>query len=428
MIFTALLGPFRSTGAARVGRSRHPASRGTCDVQEHKGREGHGWPKAAASLRVAGRSRPALDPWLLGAAVALIAFGIVMVYSASIAYAQRLTGQGHYFLLRHLAHLAMAVMVMTVVYRLRVRVWERLGPYLLLTGVVLLVLVLVPGIGANINGSSRWIKLGVFNLQPSELMKLFVVVYVAGYLVRRQEELVRFTRGILMVGLVVAVIGMLLLQEPDLGSVAVISATVMTMLFLGGVRFWHFGLVLLLGLGGMILLTVLSPYRMGRVTSFLDPWSDPFGSGFQLTQALIAVGRGEWFGAGLGASVQKLFYLPAAHTDFVFSVIVEELGLIGAVSVMGLYALVILRSFAIARAAELAGQIYAARLAQGIGLLLGLQAIINMGVNLGAFPTKGLTLPFISYGGSSFIVCGLALAILMRIGREAHAQGWGKTA
>ena len=378
--------------------------------------------------RSAGRSHPALDPWLLGSASALIMLGIVMVYSASVAYAERTTGQGSYFLLRHLAHLGIAVLVMLVVYRMRVRVWERLGPYLLLTGMVLLVVVLLPGIGATINGSSRWIRLGAFSLQPSELMKLFVIVYVAGYLVRRQDELVQFTRGILMIGLVVAVIGMFLLQEPDLGSLAVISATVMTMLFLGGVRFWHFGLVLLLGLGGMILLTVISPYRMGRVTSFLDPWSDPFGSGFQLTQALIAVGRGEWFGAGVGASVQKLFYLPAAHTDFVFAVTAEELGLVGVFVVMGLYAVIILRSFAIARAAELAGQIYSARLAQGLGLLLGVQAIINMGVNLGALPTKGLTLPFVSYGGSSMIVCGIALAMLLRIGREAHAQGWGRGA
>ncbi len=378
--------------------------------------------------RSAGRSHPALDPWLLGSASALIMLGIIMVYSASVAYAERTTGQGSYFLLRHLAHLGIAVLGMLVVYRMRVRVWERLGPYLLLIGMVLLVVVLLPGIGATINGSSRWIRLGVFNLQPSELMKLFVVVYVAGYLVRRQDELVQFTRGILMIGLVVAVIGMFLLQEPDLGSLAVISATVMIMLFLGGVRFWHFGLVLLLGLGGMILLTVISPYRMGRVTSFLDPWSDPFGSGFQLTQALIAVGRGEWFGAGVGASVQKLFYLPAAHTDFVFAVTAEELGLVGVFVVMGLYAVIILRSFAIARAAELAGQIYSARLAQGLGLLLGVQAIINMGVNLGALPTKGLTLPFVSYGGSSLIVCGIALAMLLRIGREAHAQGWGRGA
>ncbi len=381
-----------------------------------------------SGTRAAGRARPALDPWLLGSAIALIALGIVMVYSASVAYAERMTGHGLYFLSRHLAHLAIALLAMLVVYHLRVRVWERLGPYLLLAGIVLLCIVLLPGIGASINGSSRWIRLGVFNLQPSELMKMFVVVYVAGYLVRRQEELLQFTRGILMVGLVVAVIGMLLLQEPDLGSVAVICATVMTMLFLGGVRFWHFGLVLLLGFGGMVLLTVFSPYRMGRVTSFLDPWADPFGSGFQLTQALIAVGRGEWFGAGLGASVQKLSYLPAAHTDFVFAVTAEEFGLFGVFVVMGLYAAVILRAFAIARAAELAGQIYAARLAQGLGLLLGVQAIINIGVNLGALPTKGLTLPFVSYGGSSLIVCAIALAILLRIGREAHAQSWGRAA
>jgi cell division protein FtsW len=375
--------------------------------------------------RVAGRARPTYDPWLLGAAAALLMLGLVMVYSASIAYAERATGNGAYFLVRHAAHVALGIGLFAIVVRLPVRLWEYAGPYLLLAGIVLLALVLVPGLGGQVNGSVRWIRLGLFNLQPSELMKLFMIVYVAGYLVRKQEELANFTQGILMMSLVVAVVGVLLLQEPDLGSLAVIGFTVFTMLFLGGVRFWHFALVSGLGIGSITALTIIAPYRLGRVTSFLDPWADPFGTGFQLTQALIAFGRGEWFGVGLGASVQKLHYLPAAHTDFVFAVLGEELGLVGVLAVIALCGVLVVRAFTIARAAENAGQPYHARLAHGLGLLLGVQAVVNMGVNMGALPTKGLTLPFVSYGGSSMIVCCVALGLLARIGREANARGWG---
>lgn len=232
----------------------------------------------AESARVAGRSRAAWDGWLLGAVLALLALGVVMVHSASVAYAARTHGFGSYFLLRHVVYVALGLGVMALALRLRVRVWEKAGPYLLLGGIVLLVLVLLPGVGVHVNGASRWIKLGFFTLQPAELVKLFMVLYVAGYLVRKQEELKNFTQGILMVSIVVAVVGMLLLQEPDFGSVVVICTVVLLMLFLGGVRFWHFGLVLLTGIGGMVLLTIFSPYRMGRVTSFMDPWADPFGS------------------------------------------------------------------------------------------------------------------------------------------------------
>jgi cell division protein FtsW len=375
---------------------------------------------SASGPREAGRARASWDPWLAGAVAALLALGVIMVYSASVAYANRSAGYSTYFLWRHLAHLALGLAALVVVLRLRVRLWEKAGPYLLLLGIGLLVLVLVPGLGAHINGSSRWLKLGLINLQPSELMKLFMVVYVAGYLVRKQDEMRNFTQGIAMVSLVVAVIGTLLLMEPDLGTVVVITLTVLAMLFLGGVRFWHFALVLIAGLGGMVLLTLISPYRMGRVTSFLDPWADPFNSGFQLVQALIAFGRGEWLGVGLGASVQKLSYLPAAHTDFLLAVIAEELGLLGVFTVMGLFGIVIVRAFAIARQAERAGNLYGARLAHGLGVLLGSQALINMGVNMGMLPTKGLTLPFMSYGGSSMLVSCIALGLLLRIERESR--------
>ena len=379
-------------------------------------------------IRAAGRARPAWDPWLLGSTFVLLALGVVMVYSASVAHADREMHNSAYFLVRHASYTLLGLILMAFVMRTRVRWWEKSGPLLLLLGIVSLVVVLVPGIGAHVNGSSRWIKLGIVNLQPSEFMKLFMVIYVAGYLVRKQESLKNFTQGIVMVSLVLAVIGALLLLEPDMGSMVVITVTVFAMLFLGGVRFWHFMVVLALGLGGMVLLTIISPYRMGRVTSFLDPWADPFDTGFQLVQALIAFGRGEWLGVGLGASIQKLFYLPAAHTDFVFAVMAEELGLVAVLAMMVVFGIVIVRAFAIAHQAEAVGQLYSARLAQGLGLLLGSQAMINMGVNMGLLPTKGLTLPFVSYGGSSMLASCMAMGLLLLIGREARAASWGRPA
>ncbi|MBI5782650.1 MAG: putative lipid II flippase FtsW [Gammaproteobacteria bacterium] len=378
------------------------------------------------SVHAVGRARPAWDPWLLGSTFVLLATGVIMVYSASVAYADREMNNSAYFLIRHASYTILGLVLMAFTMRTRVRWWEKAGPYLLLIGIVSLSVVLLPGIGAHVNGSSRWIRLGIVNLQPSEFMKLFAVVYVAGYLVRKQEALKNFTQGIVMVSVVVAVIGALLLMEPDMGSLVVITVTVFAMLFLGGVRFWHFMMVLGAGAGSMVLLTIISPYRMARATSFMDPFADPFNTGFQLVQALIAFGRGEWFGAGLGASVQKLFYLPAAHTDFVFAVMAEELGLVAVLAMMVLYGVIIVRAFIIARRAEAAGQIYGARLAQGIGLLLGGQAMINMGVNMGLLPTKGLTLPFVSYGGSSMLASCIAMGLLLLTGREAHGGNWGK--
>jgi cell division protein FtsW len=380
----------------------------------------------ASGPRGVGRERLGADAWLLGAVLALIALGTVMVYSASIAYADKVHGNDAYYLLRHTLAVGLGLLGMALVMYTRVRAWERAGPALLLVGIVLLAMVLLPGLGAQVNGSTRWIRLGAFNLQPSEFMKLFMLLYVAGYLVRRQDELKHFTRGILMISIVVAVVGVLMLRQPDLGTVVVICLTVLIMLFLGGVRFWHFALVLAAGIGGMVVLTVIAPYRVLRVTSFLDPWADAYGSGFQLTQALIAFGRGEWFGAGLGASVQKLHYLPAAHTDFLFAVIAEELGLIAVLGIVALFGVIVLRAFAIARLADRAGQPYGVRLAQALGLLLALQAMINMGVNMGMLPTKGLTLPFVSYGGSSMIVSCLMAGLLLRIEREARAHAWGE--
>ena len=378
------------------------------------------------SVRMAGQVQAKWDVWLMASVGCLLLIGVVMVYSASLSISQRATGNSLYYLLRHLVSVVVGLMCMAVVMRTRVRLWETAGPYLLLLGIGLLVVILVPGLGVHVNGSSRWLPLGVVNLQPSELVKIFMIVYVAGYLVRKQDELRFFTQGILMLSIVLAIIGMLLLQEPDLGSVVVICITVFGMLFLAGVRFWHFMVVVGAGVGGMVLLTVFAPYRLARVTGFLDPWSDPFNSGFQLTQALIAFGRGEWLGVGLGGSVQKLFYLPAAHTDFLFSVIAEELGLMGVTLVIGLFVVVVWRAFAIAHQAERMGQNYAARLAEGIGLLLGIQAMINMGVNMGALPTKGLTLPFVSYGGSSMLVSCIAIGLLFMVDRGSRSHRMGK--
>ncbi len=372
--------------------------------------------------RASGREEPRWDRWLLGAVLTLAALGVVMVFSASVAIAGRSPAGLHQMLLRHALAVALGLLLMAAVMQVRVRVWERLGPMLMPVGIVLLLVVLIPGIGVQANGSARWIALGPVTFQPSELMKLAMVTYVAGYLVRRQDSLKTFTQGIIIMSAVLAVIGTLMLLEPDLGAVVVLCFTVFIMLFLGGVRFGHFIAVVAAGLGGMIGLTVFSPYRWARVTGFLDPWSDPFNTGFQLTQALIAFGRGEWWGVGLGASVQKLYYLPAAHTDFVLAVLAEELGLVGTLAVIALFGIVIVRAFAIARRAERLKQLYSARLAQGLGTLLGLQAIINMAVNMGMLPTKGLTLPFLSYGGTSVVVCGIAAGMLLRIERETRVR------
>ncbi|GMQ91291.1 MAG: putative lipid II flippase FtsW [Gammaproteobacteria bacterium] len=371
-----------------------------------------------------GQSQSGWDKTLLMCITALMVIGLIMVYSASISYAERVMGNEIYFAVRHFIYASLGLLAMFIVMRIPVSFWERSGPYLLLLSIVLLIAVLIPGIGTKVNGSARWIKLGVMNLQPAEFVKIFMVIYVSGYLIRKQNKLKNFTQGILMISIVVAVIGMLLLQEPDFGTVVVISITTFAMLFLSGVRFWHFLSILSAGVGGMIALTLMSPYRVQRVTSFLDPWADPFNSGFQLTQALIAFGRGEWFGVGLGASIQKMFYLPAAYTDFILAVLAEELGLFAVLGVMALYAVLVAQSFRIARQAEQRGNAYAARLAQGIGVLFGIQVMINMGVNMGVLPTKGLTLPFISYGGSSLLASFVAVGILLAISRETRTQEW----
>jgi len=376
--------------------------------------------------RKAGSRRALMDAWLSAAVITLLILGVIMVYSASVSTAYKATGSGTYYLYRHLVHLAIALTAMALIMRVRLGLLERSGPALLLFGLGLLVLVLIPGLGTTVNGSTRWLRLGLMNIQPSELMKLFMLLYVSGYLVRKEEVLSRFTQGVLVIGVVLAVTGMLLLAEPDLGTLVVISLTTIAMLFLAGIRFRYFVMFIAVAAGAVTLLTITSPYRMERVTGFLIPWADPFDSGFQLVQALIAFGRGEIFGVGLGASVQKLFYLPAAHTDFVLAVIAEELGLLGVWLIMGLFAIIVQRGFSIAKHAEQNGLLYGARVAQGSALLLGLQAMINMGVNMGVLPTKGLTLPFISAGGSSLIVSCCLVGLLFRVDYETRLLDWGE--
>jgi cell division protein FtsW len=359
-----------------------------------------------------------LDSVLLIAGLALLAIGLVMVTSASISVADRNLSSPFYYLQRQAIFIGLGVIAAWLVYQVRLVYWEKSGMALLGFSLFLLVLVLLPGVGKEVNGSTRWISLGIFNLQVSEAVKLFLIVYVAGYLVRHGEEvrtsILGFIKPMLMVGLA----ALLLLLEPDFGATVVIIGTVLGMMYLGGVRFMQF--VSFLGLFGAaaLLLVVTSPYRMERLTSFMNPWADPFDSGFQLTQSLIAIGTGGWFGTGLGGSVQKLFYLPESHTDFLFAVLSEELGFVGVCAIIALYSLLFYRAIRIALLAEKCGNRFAAYLAYGIGIWLAMQAVINMGVNMGMLPTKGLTLPLMSYGGSSLIICCMAIGLLLRIHYE----------
>jgi len=359
-----------------------------------------------------------LDPVLLIAFISLLSIGVIMVASSSISVAERNFSNPFYYLQRQLVFVAIGLLAAVTVFKIRLVQWEKSGMALLIFALFLLLFVLVPGVGKTVNGSTRWLPLGVFNLQVSELVKLFLVIYVAGYLVRHgdavRNSLVGFLKPMLMVGLA----GILLLMEPDFGATVVIMATVLGMTFLAGARFTQFISFVFIFASAAMMLVVTSPYRMQRLTSFANPWADPFDSGFQLTQSLIAIGTGGWFGTGLGGSVQKLFYLPESHTDFLFAVLSEELGFVGVTLVIVLYGVLFFRALKIASQAEKTGNYFAAYLAYGIGIWLSMQAVINMGVNIGLLPTKGLTLPLMSYGGSSLVVCCVAVGLLLRIHYE----------
>jgi len=362
-----------------------------------------------------------LDPFLLWPALGLLMLGLVMVYSASIATAEasRFTANsGTYFLVRHGVFLSIGLVAGVVAFQIPLRFWQQMAPWFFLVAVVLLVVVLIPHIGKSVNGAQRWIYLGPINLQPSELMKLFAVLYAADYTSRKLNDMDSLLKGFFPMALVMALVAVLLLREPDFGALVVIVSIAMGILFLGGLNVRLFiGLVVVLGLAFTVMI-LTSPYRLERLVGFMDPWKDAYGKGYQLSHALIAFGRGEWFGVGLGASVEKLFYLPEAHTDFLLAVIAEELGFVGVVAVVGMFALLVQRAFAVGRQAQLLDRVYAGLVAQGLGIWLGVQSFINMGVNMGLLPTKGLTLPLMSYGGSGVVANCVALAILFRIDYE----------
>jgi cell division protein FtsW len=374
------------------------------------------------------RSMLAFDVSLTWSALLLLALGLVMVYSASIAMAEASAHTGYrawYFLARHAVFIAIGLLAAFFAFQVPVKVWQRSAIWLFVIGTVLLVLVLIPGIGKSVNGSKRWLSLFVINIQPSEFMKLAVVLYAASYAVRKAaflhaEQPLRQTllRGFAPLSAVMVLIGGLLLLEPDFGAFVVILAIAFGILFIGGLDWRLFlGLVLLLPVA-LAASLIAAPYRVQRLTNFMDPWADPLHKGYQLSHSLIAFGRGEWLGVGLGASVEKLLYLPEAHTDFLLAVIAEELGFLGVAAVIALFAWLLFRAYAIGRQAARHSRPFAALVAHGIGVWIGIQTFINMGVNMGVLPTKGLTLPLLSFGGSGIVVNCIAVAVLLRIDYE----------
>jgi cell division protein FtsW len=363
------------------------------------------------------------DGWLITVILFLLCLGLTMVASSSVAIADRAYHDPLFFFWRQLVAVIAGVSAGLVVMHIPMKIWQSMSVPLLAVGVLLLILVLVPGVGKEVNGSMRWISLGPVAFQASEPVKLCIIAYIAGYLVRQNEQVKTTFAGFIRPILIVTMISGLLLLEPDYGACIVLFATTLGMLFLAGVPLSRFFSWVLVASTALASLAVLSPYRMQRLMSFVDPWQDPYNTGFQLTQALIAFGRGEWFGAGLGSGVQKLFYLPEAHTDFVFAVIAEELGLVTVVVVILLFGFLVIRSLIIGQVAESSGRLFAGYFAYGIGLLLGVQSFINIGVNMGLLPTKGLTLPLLSYGGNSVFITCILLGILLRIEYEnRHAS------
>jgi cell division protein FtsW len=358
------------------------------------------------------------DKWILTITLALLAFGLLMVASASMVVSDKIYHSPLHFFMRQSIYLALALLLAAVVWRVPIDTWQRFSGYLFLFGLLLLVLVLLPGIGRTVNGSRRWLNLGLLTLQVSELVKFFMVLYMARYIQRFHVDLRTHWLAFVKPLILLALVAFLLLLEPDFGAAVVITATTLLMLYLSGARLLPFIVLLLVVMACLALLAVTSPYRLARLTSFLNPWHTPFGSGYQLTQSLMAFGRGGVFGVGLGNSVQKLFYLPEAHTDFLFAVIAEELGLIGVIALIGLFLVLVLRTLWVGLRAQKQGRLFAAFLCYGIGFWLGLQAVVNMGVNMGILPTKGITLPFISYGGSSMLVNCMVIAVVLRVSHE----------
>ena len=366
-----------------------------------------------------------LDPVTIALALGIVLLGLVMVTSASVSVASQETGQPFYYLERQLLLTLIGVAGAALLFSLPTELLERASVPLLALGLVLLIVVLIPGLGHAVNGSRRWLRFAGANFQVSELARVLVLIYIASYAVRRETQLRESFAGLLKpLGLLFATCA-LLLVEPDFGAATVLFATGFGLLFLAGARLRYVIAMTVIAVAGFAALAVTSSYRVRRLTAFLDPWADPYNSGFQLTQSLIAIGRGQWFGVGLGDSVQKLFYLPEAHTDFLFAVLAEELGLLGVALTLALFVGLIGRSFHIARLASEAGLKFPAYLAAGFGLWIGIQAFINVGVNMGVLPTKGLTLPLMSYGRSSLIVALAWVGLLLRVYHEALREQRG---
>ena len=363
------------------------------------------------------------DQPLLWAVLILVTLGLVMVYSASIAlpdgpkYAKY---SSSHFLIRHAISIVIAFTVGVLAFKVPLKVWDRLAPAIFALAFIMLIFVLIPGVGKGVNGAKRWISLGITNFQPSELMKLAVVLFAAWYTVQRQEYLHTLVKGLLPMGAAVIAVGVLLLLQPDMGAFMVIAVIAMGLLFLGGINAKLFGALTALAIASFASIIIFSEFRRQRIFAYLDPWNEEFAAGkaYQLTHSLMAFGRGEWFGVGLGGSVEKLHYLPEAHTDFILAVIGEELGFFGVAVVIGIFYWIIRRAFLIGRTALQLDRSFAGLVAKGIAIWIGWQAFINMGVNLGILPTKGLTLPFVSFGGSGLMMNAVAIAILLKIDVE----------
>lgn len=371
------------------------------------------------------RARYGLDVWLSLAAAILLTWGIVMVASASVAQAEKLTGQPFYFFYRQLLFISLGFLAGFVMYCVPTRQWENSGFLLVGFAVFLLIVVLIPGIGVKVNSARRWIDLELFRLQASEPARLALILFLAGYITRRQAELQHGFRGLFKPIALLLLPCLLLLAEPDFGATVILMAVAFLMLFLGGARVVYFVAAGIVATAAVALLAVAEPYRLRRLLNFTNPWADVENGGWQLAQSLIAVGRGDWAGVGLGNSVQKLLYLPEMHTDFIFAILAEELGLIGIAALLALFAVVVVRVFAIGQRAELGGRGFQAYLCYGLGGWLGLQALINMSVNMGLLPTKGLTLPLLSYGGSSLLTVCAMLGLILRVDYENRVAAFG---
>jgi cell division protein FtsW len=364
--------------------------------------------------------RYGLDAVLVGAAALLLAWGLVMVASASVAQAEKVAGDAFYYLYRQAFFVVLGLGCATLAFCVPIRQWQASSGWLLLLALFLLTMVLVPGIGISVNSARRWLDLGPFRMQASEPARLALIVFLAGHICRHQLDLQQGLKGLLRPLLIISVPTALLLAEPDFGASVILLLVTLLMLFLGGARLLHFFTICAVGVAAMGAIALSESYRVARIKSFIDPWADVENGGWQLAQSLIAVGRGEWTGVGLGNSVQKLLYLPEMHTDFIFAILAEEFGLLGVLIMLALFGLVIWRSFAIAAAAEARGQRFGAYLCYGLGGWLALQTLISMAVNLGLAPTKGLTLPLISYGGSSLLTVLVMLALVLRVDYEGR--------